>query len=251
MTGSPSVNALTRVEVATVWASPDAPRELDAPAVADQPELGAWMSVLTPQLRLGLHGRTVTQVLRGEPVLVVAEQGDWIRVAAPWQPSPDDPRGYPGWVRASHLEQTGVSASAADSADRKPRRGLTGTGNQRGAVLACARRFLNVGYLWGGLSPWGVDCSGLVHYSYRVTGFVVPRDAAAQHAASRPLPSGSEEPGDLYFFADDDERITHVGFVTGEGRMLHASEGRGLVEEATLTPERRRRLIGTGRLVSA
>jgi len=49
--------------VATVWASPDAPRDLDAAAVADRPDQAAWLGGLSAEDRLGLHGRTLTQLL--------------------------------------------------------------------------------------------------------------------------------------------------------------------------------------------
>lgn len=248
------------VDVATVWSSPDAPRGVDAPAVIDEPDLAAWLSALTPELRLGLHGRTLTQLLRGEPVLVVEERSEWVRIAAPWQPSPDDTRGYPGWVRRSHLSggghpstrgaatapislsDTAIDAMASHSTRLEPQA-------LRQVVMDRARQFVNLRYLWGGMSPWGFDCSGLVHFSCRLSGLVVPRDAAAQHAASTPVPLGDEEAGDLYFFTNEKGRVAHVGFVAGDEQMLHApEEGGSLIEEAPLEAERRRSLIGAGRL---
>ncbi len=247
--------SVTRVEVATVWTSPDAPRGIDTPAVVDEPDLAAWVSALTPPLRLGLHGRTLTQLLRGEPVLVVEEQGDWVRIAAPWQPSPDDERGYPGWVRRSHLTASDVASTSTGIHGATPQSRLTSSYEEpaawRRAVMDLARQFVGLRYLWGGLSPWGFDCSGLVHFSYRVAGFVVPRDASAQHAASTPVLMGDEKPGDLYFFGRDLSRATHVGFVAGDRQMLHAPEGGGLIEEAPMRPERRQSLIGAGRLLPA
>lgn len=88
--------------VATVWTYPDAPRDVDAPAAADIPDIAAWSSAMSLDVRLGLHGRVDTQALAGEPVEVVAEQGLWSQVRLPWQPGPDA-GGYPGWVRTCHL----------------------------------------------------------------------------------------------------------------------------------------------------
>lgn len=96
------------VPVATVWTSADAPRDLDAPATADLPDPAGWVATLdaegTAERRLGLHGRTLSQLLLGEPVQVLEEHGDWARVAALWQDSSNDERGYPGWVRRAHLD---------------------------------------------------------------------------------------------------------------------------------------------------
>ena len=109
------------------------------------------------------------------------------------------------------------------------------------AVAAYAERFRDLVYLWGGTSPAGFDCSGLVHYSYRQAGVVVPRDSPDQALAVTPCRSVSEEPGDLYFFAREDGRVFHVGFVTAHGRMLHAPErsGTGQIVDEPLDDERR------------
>lgn len=93
------------VPVATVWTSPDAPRDVDAPAVADVPDMAAWTGAMDAEARLGLHGRTLTQALLGEAVRVVEERGDWVRVLCLGQRSSADPDGYPGWVRRSHLAE--------------------------------------------------------------------------------------------------------------------------------------------------
>lgn len=118
---------MTRLEVGvpvtTVWSSPEAPRGLDAPAVADAPDPSAWTAALDAEPpssdepgaptrgRIGLHGRTLTQLLFGEPVDVVEERGAWARVVAPWQPSSADPGGYPGWVPRAHLAAPALAPS--------------------------------------------------------------------------------------------------------------------------------------------
>jgi hypothetical protein len=228
------------VPVATAWVSPDSPRDLDAAAVADRPDDGRWPSALTPAVRLGLHGRTLTQLIEGEPVIVLDERDGWCHVVAPWQPVPGQD-GYQGWVRAAHLREP--TAGDLDHPEAR-------VPADRIAVAAYAERFQGLTYLWGGTSPAGFDCSGLVHYSYRQAGVVVPRDSPDQALAVTPVPLGTEEPGDLYFFARDDGRIYHVGFVTARGRMLHAPErdGSGQVVDEPLDDERRAHLVAAGRL---
>lgn len=93
------------VVATTVWTAPDAPRPLDAALIADRPDLAGWRAAHGTEDRLGLHGRTLTQALLGEPVEVVEEHGDWVRVVLPWQPAHADPRGYPGWIPAAHLAE--------------------------------------------------------------------------------------------------------------------------------------------------
>ena len=227
------------VPVATMWVSPKSPRDLDDAAVADAPDIDAWLAGLTAADRLVLHGRTVTQVLDGEPVLVEERRDGWARVVAPWQPVLGRD-GYLGWVREAHLRP---------AADDDPDHPADHVPADRIAVAAYAERFAGLVYLWGGTSPAGFDCSGLVHYSYRQAGFVVPRDSLDQAAAVTPVPLGEEEPGDLYFFAREDGRVYHVGFVRGGGRMLHAPEfdGSGRIVEEELSPERRAHLVAAGR----
>ena len=234
------------VDVATVWTSPQAPRDVDAAAVADRPDVAGWLACLDPAGRLGLHGRTLTQLLAGEPVQVVADEGEWVRVAATWQPDPGDEAGYLGWVRRAHLrperEDDRVLPVAELPADRV-------------ALLHSARDFLGLPYLWGGTSPAGLDCSGLVHHTYRRAGVVVPRDAEAQRGATTPVALGREQPGDLYFFGGRGAEVTHVGFVVGAGRMLHAPEdatepGGGVVVEEPMPAALEKRLVAVGRFLT-
>ncbi len=233
-----------RVDVATMWTRPDAPRPRDELAVQDEPDIEAWARSLDAEGRMDLHDRTLTQLLRDEPVDVLADADGWAEVAAPWQPAPEHHDGYHGWVRAAHLGDDRLRGGTSPHPEPT-------IAADRLAVVDEARTFVGLQYVWGGLSPWGLDCSGLVHLAYRRAGVVVPRDAYAQHAAATAVPLGAEQPGDLYFFARDDGHVFHVGFVTEPGRMLHAPEtgGGGLIEEAPLPPERRARLAAAGRFL--
>lgn len=92
------------VPVATVWTEPTAPRDLDEAAVRDLPDLAAWTAAVDDEpSRAGLKGRTLTQLLIGDPVQLVEEGHGWARVVVAGQPSSADPGGYPGWVRRAHL----------------------------------------------------------------------------------------------------------------------------------------------------
>jgi cell wall-associated NlpC family hydrolase len=91
------------------------------------------------------------------------------------------------------------------------------------ALVATARRFLGVPYLWGGMTAWGVDCSGLVSIVYRTGGFDVPRDADLQFddPNARPVERDELAPGDLVFFGET--KVTHVGIYAGEERFVNAT----------------------------
>lgn len=246
---TPPLVAHVTAPVSVVWRSPDAPRPVDGPVTADQPDHAAWLVAMDAtdnddDNRHGLLGRIDTQVVAGEPVLVLESRDGWSRVVCPWQPSKGDARGYPGWVRSGHLSPSPPSSAGFDRVAEQSSQAPA----LRGDVVDTARRYLGLPYLWGGTCPTALDCSGLVHLACREHGVVVPRDGDDQQEACDPVPLGREALGDLYFFAEPGATIHHVGFVTGLGRMLHApGTGTGIVEEA-LPQDRRATLVSAGRI---
>ena len=87
-----------------------------------------------------------------------------------------------------------------------------------------AQRFIGVPYLWGGSTSCGFDCSGFTQTVFRVCGYRLPRDASQQAKTGREVAFVKEaRPGDLAFFGDEENKITHVGIVLGNGRILHES----------------------------
>ncbi|PMR77357.1 C40 family peptidase [Billgrantia endophytica] len=90
---------------------------------------------------------------------------------------------------------------------------------ERALILATAEGALGTPYRFGGNTPEGLDCSGLVELSYRAAGIPVPRTADDQF---RELPEARQaRPGDLLFFGDR-RKATHVGIYRGNGQMIHA-----------------------------
>jgi cell wall-associated NlpC family hydrolase len=92
-----------------------------------------------------------------------------------------------------------------------------------GDLVATARRFLGIPYLWGGMTARGVDCSGFVSQVYAVNGYGLLRDADMQFddPRGRPVEMDALRPGDLLFFGK--AKITHVGMYEGDGRFIHAT----------------------------
>ena len=96
-----------RVAVATVWASPEKVREVDAHGIAENVKINKWIETMNEQENHDLteSSRIETQLLYGEPVLIDEVAGNWAKIVAVWQPSKKDERGYPGWVPLAQLKE--------------------------------------------------------------------------------------------------------------------------------------------------
>ena len=94
----------------------------------------------------------------------------------------------------------------------------------RSQLLENAYMYLNAPYLWGGRSPFGVDCSGFTQMVYKMSGFPIRRDAWQQAEQGVTMNLLEEAlPGDLAFFDNAEGRITHVGILLPGNRIIHAS----------------------------
>lgn len=93
-----------------------------------------------------------------------------------------------------------------------------------------ARTQLGVPYSWGGASPAGFDCSGLVMWVYGRLGISLPHNAAALYGVGHPVSRSALRPGDLLFFSG----LGHVGLYVGHGRMVHAPQSGRSVEIQSL-----------------
>lgn len=91
-------------------------------------------------------------------------------------------------------------------------------------IVETALQYLNAPYLWGGKTVLGIDCSGLVQIVYAIGGFSLPRDASMQVEYGETISFLSEaNAGDLAFFGNEEGGITHVGILTDNAKIIHAS----------------------------
>ncbi|PLX10217.1 MAG: hypothetical protein C0594_05205 [Marinilabiliales bacterium] len=94
----------------------------------------------------------------------------------------------------------------------------------RSHIVEIAKNYLNSPYLWGGKSPYGIDCSGFTQVLYKICNIKIPRDASQQVNLGKTLNFINEaQAGDLAFFDNDEGSITHVGMYLGDGKIIHAS----------------------------
>ena len=148
---------------------------------------------------------------------MLEERNGWARVETPYA--------YPGWVR---LEDVG---GEPDAEWLRP---------LAAEPVEHARTLLGTPYEWGGMTPAGIDCSGLVHMAFRACGVLVPRDADQQEEAGAQLSEADLRAGDLVTYGPA-ERADHVAFWLGDGRILHATgrDGANKVVEEEEPPELR------------
>ncbi|MBQ7502380.1 C40 family peptidase [bacterium] len=98
-----------------------------------------------------------------------------------------------------------------------------GVSKEAQELLAQAKSYMGVPYVWGGASPSGFDCSGYVQYVYGQVGIDLPRTADVQFNAGDKVDAGEEAPGDMVFFETYAPGASHVGIYLGDGEFIHAS----------------------------
>jgi gamma-D-glutamyl-L-lysine dipeptidyl-peptidase len=198
----------------------------------------------------------VSQQLSGHDVDIMDTDGDWVRARG------ED--GYEGWMHHGFLDQDrdaplgrGGLVSLGVTTERKgavrrslplravlrpDERVVTGEAidaselHQRfplttDSIARTAKEyFRGTSYVWGGVTPWGADCSGFAQSVYALHGHMLPRDAWQQAEMGSAVEGDftTQRAGDLLFFTDrQDKRITHVAISLGPNEMVHLALGRG------------------------
>ncbi len=206
-----------------------------------------------------IRAEQVTQLVLGETAVVLERTGEWRKVCtqlddyAGWIHGGyvlevEDPAGEEwrsvatGWsegavlrIGAGHLAlplraRVVLTNDGVRLPDGRRARLLTGSVRDTSEVVAAARakaperwameHFTGTPYQWGGVTPWGADCSGLIQTTFLARGTVLPRDSSQQARCGTSVPLTAIQPGDLLFFrSENGSAITHVAFA-GEGDTL-------------------------------
>jgi murein DD-endopeptidase len=100
-------------------------------------------------------------------------------------------------------------------------------------AAALAAKMVGKPYKYGGASPSGFDCSGLVQYSFRHAGIALPHNTVQQRSATRLVKVAELRRGDLLFFDQEGKKHGHVGIYLGDGKFVHApSSGKSVRSDA-------------------
>jgi cell wall-associated NlpC family hydrolase len=161
------------------------------------------------------HGSAVLcELVLGTRLPELARRGDWVKTTLP-----DSTQ---GWVELSGLRLQSHPGPLPTPS----------------SIIKTALRFLGAPYLWGGTTPWGCDCSGLVQSVYSFNGIELPRDARDQLRAltncSVDIQTQRFQPGDLLFFGCSLTDISHVAISTGGSSFVHSH---GCVKRGSLKKE--------------
>jgi len=238
------------------------------PMVVSTVAAGVVVAAVAPMLaEPHVSSGQVSQQLAGHVVSIVEDQGDWLLVRGR--------DGYEGWMHRGYLARLaapsdagggrvslGCVVASADGAARSlPLRALVAPGDRvesgeaiaahelpmrfpRDAMAICrsaVELYVGTPYQWGGVTPWGADCSGLVQSVFALHGVSLPRDAWQQARAGRDAGRDllATNAADLLFFSDrPDAHITHVAIALGDRRLVHLALGRGGYAVERLDEER-------------
>jgi cell wall-associated NlpC family hydrolase len=201
----------------------------------------------------------ISQLVAGRRVELLEQRDDWFRVRGPDEYEGWLHRGYIAPPSDAHARQNGQpervslgcvtidasgmrramplgalltpaervkSGEVVDAAERPTR-----FPSEAGAIVRSAQLYFEgTSYLWGGVTPWGADCSGLVQAVFSLHGLQLRRDAWQQAEQGRPADTDliGSAAGDLLFFSDRvDGHVTHVAISLGGARLVHLALGRG------------------------
>jgi len=219
----------------------------------------AVLSIIAVRKEMSHRSEQISQLLFGETYEILQKQGNWLRIRCSY----DNYEGWideSQYYELNEREYLNISNndagialelvnSAASSHHSVPilagsslpffdgmnfkisrekfiYNGQAIQGEAKNAAIfeRIALRYTNAPYLWGGRSPFGIDCSGFTQMVFKFVGIPLLRDAY-QQAGQGSVVNFIEEaqPGDLAFFGNEEGRIVHVGIILKDNRIIHAS----------------------------
>lgn len=182
----------------------------------------------------GTSYSSLTRANRGEQAYIIGFNNQWYKVIY---------NSHIGYIRSDYLDLTEIPYENADSKktplffmDGKSTgvtpsaAALKGESNTASQIISKAKSYLGTPYVWGGSSPSGFDCSGLVQYVFKQNGISLPRTTTDQVKVGTYVAKSDLRPGDLVFLQNTYRQgVSHVGIYIGDGKIIHASSSKGVV----------------------
>lgn len=171
---------------------------------------------------------------QGDQAYIIGFNNQWYKVIY---------NSHIGYIRSDYLTLTEIPYENSDSKksplffENGSSTGITpsasalkGQSTLANQIIANAKKHLGTPYLWGGTSPKGFDCSGLVQYVFQQSGIQLPRTTDQQVKLGTYVSKANLKPGDLVFLQNTYRQgVSHVGIYIGDGQMIHASSSKGVV----------------------
>ena len=177
----------------------------------------------------GYSSGTLGYYNTGTTMTVTGVSGEWYKVSY---------NGVTGYVHSDYMylapaaENTATPSTGTGSTTTET---VTASGDGE-RIVALAKQYMGVPYVWAGTSPSGFDCSGLVYYVYKQCGYSINRTAASIYSNGYAVDRSQLQPGDAICFTNSGySYIGHVGIYIGNNQFIHASSGQGRVVISSLS----------------
>ncbi len=208
------------------------------------------LSIVPVRISNSDKSEMVTQLIYGDLISIIEEKENWTKIESDFD-------NYIGWidskqyqkineVQKKDLENQSYSSDLVEFIENEKNELITITigsvisrsnllnhkfeGNHikgkqsKDSIVNIALLYLHTPYLWGGKTPFGIDCSGFTQMVYKINGYKLLRDAKDQAKQGKTLSFIEEsEPGDLAFFHNKEDIIVHVGIILKDNYIIHAS----------------------------
>ena len=157
----------------------------------------------------------------------------------------------PRWVAETAPEDEGMTPARLEKLESSPGEASIRNREVYERLKAEIRRFWGAPYVWGGASPQGTDCSGLIKTVFkRAADIKLPHSVREIFKKGKPISVKELQMGDLVFFNDGYSRVpTHAGIYIDNGMFVHASVSKGVTLSSLLKPPYNRQFIGARRIL--
>ena len=210
------------------------------------------LSLIPLRINPNHDSEMISQLFYGETFSIIDSKNDWFKISLSWD-------GYKGWINKKQLKKIGevdfeklntsksnyitnlfeyislknglifpvcigADVSVCDFLNHSHNLNKINKNKSiRESIVKTAYCYLTTPYLWGGKSPFGIDCSGLSQMVYKINGIKLKRDANQQAEQGKTLSFIDESnQGDLAFFNDEEGKIVHVGILLNNNNIIHA-----------------------------
>jgi len=188
----------------------NAKRSVRISSIAKDAKITTSNKVVEVKLLPSKDSETLTTLANGAKCKIVSGGTNWTKIIVL-------ATNELGYVRTSNVKQVTSSSSSSKSVKVS-----TSGGSASGsALVAQASKYIGTKYVYGGSSPSGFDCSGLVQYSLRKIGVSIARSSSSQYGYGTSVSKENLQPGDLVFFTRG-KGISHVAIYAGNGQVIHA-----------------------------